>query len=35
MMNSYEFVARGSDVEIRLFLIYKERVGYPNIPNEF
>lgn len=34
-MNTYEFVASGGYVEIRLLLIYKERVWHPYVLNEF
>lgn len=35
MVNTYELVAGGSDVEVRLFLVDEEGVGYPNILDEF
>lgn len=34
-MDSNELVARRSDVEIRLFFVYEERVRNPYIFNEF
>lgn len=33
-MYPYEFVAGGSYVEIRLFLVDEERIGYPNVFDE-